>query len=1311
MKHKISLLLLTLFACVYICQAAIIDGTCGTNLTWVLNTRDSTLVIEGSGTMTNWSTNNSVPWYEYVSYIATVSLSEGITSIGNRAFYNCAKLASIEIPSSITKIGAYSFYGCIRLNTITLPDGVTNIGTSAYGNCSGVTSISIGRGVTSMSSDAFGCSNVVSIEWNAQSCNNFSRTHPPFASSVQTFTFGNNVKKIPSCLCYGMKNLTSIIIPNSVTNIGDSAFFSCSGLTSVNVSDILTWCNISFGGYYANPLSYAKNLYLNMELLANITIPGNVASISNYAFVNCKNLKSITIPNTVTSIGVSAFQHCTSLTSVVIGGATSIKNMTFYNCKNLESIELPNSISSIGKQAFYGCQKLSTLTIPNSVKTIGISAFEECSSLNNVIIPNGVTDINDKTFYRCSNLVHVDIPNSITKIGAEVFYQCKRLSSITIPSKVNSIGENAFYACDSLYVVTLESNVSGSIYGQQVKEYIIGTNVTRIGDNAFRGCNSLHAVSIPHSISYIGNYAFSQSPIQKISINSDKYVGMDYTEVYTQNCFANKIGLDYPIRELILGDSITKIGINAFRYEPLTTITIPKNVTSIGDNAFYNTLTEVVCKATTPPTSKSSSFPNKNIPLYVPEESIELYSNAIWWEEFYQILPIPSGSYTIYTDAINGHVEGAGEYESGTSISLVAIPNEGYIFSHWSDGNTDNPRTIVVSEDATYTAIFRSELSSDDFLFTSYQNGSTIGLSSLASHQVIEYSRNGTTWINMTTATSITLNNGDSVYMRGVLSDNNTSTDYTQFTMTGAIAAYGNINYLWNYANLNAPLKEYCGANLFKDCVGLIYAPELPSTELADYCYIGMFRGCSSLSSAPVLPAMTLTDHGYCSMFRECTSLISAPSLPATTIAASCYTSMFQGCTNLTLAPTILPAQTLADYCYQSMFSGTAISTAPELPATTLAPCCYVSMFQDCASLMSAPSLMAESLTDYCYWRMFRGCTSLTSAPTILPATNLTTYCYNQMFMQTAITSAPELPAKTLGDYSYNQMFYQCSLLNYIKCLATNISATGCTQGWVNGVASSGTFVKNSKMTSWTNGNNGIPTGWTIQNYVVNEYVVNFVDWDGAIIKTEQVISGESATAPADPMREGYTFIGWDRDFSNVTENMTITAFYKIKRYRVEFLDWDNTILKRDSVDWNTSATAPLDPIREGYTFIGWDKDYHNITEDLTVTAQYELGENANFIVIFNTKEGDEILSNDITLKVPAAPEINGFTFLGWRPKATIIDNNVIEIEAIYEANEETSLQEVIINSNNSAQKLIREGNVYILFDNKTYTLQGQEVR
>ena len=669
-----------------------------------------------------------------------------------------------------------------------------------------------------------------------------------------------------------------------------------------------------------------------------------------------------------------------------------------------------------------------------------------------------------------------------------------------------------------------------------------------------------------------------------------------------------------------------------------------------------------------------------------------------------------SDRYTISADAINGEVEGVGEYTIGTLVSLVVLPNEGYTFSHWSDGNTDNPRTIMVLGDATYTAILRSELSRD-FIFTSYQNSSTIGLASLASHQVIEYSRNGTTWTNMTTATTITLNNGDSVYMRGVLSDNNTSTDYTQFTITGAIAAYGNINYLWNYANLNAPLKEYCGANLFKDCVGLIYAPELPSTELADYCYIGMFRGCSSLSSAPVLPAMTLTDHGYCSMFRECTSLTSAPSLPAMIIATSCYTSMFQGCTNMTSAPTILPAKTLADYCYQSMFSGTAISTAPELPATTLAPYCYVSMFQDCASLMSAPSLMAESLTDYCYWRMFRGCTSLTSAPTILPATNLTTYCYNQMFMQTAITSAPELPAKTLGDYSYYQMFYQCSLLNYIKCLATNISATGCTQGWVNGVASSGTFVKNSKMTSWTNGNNGIPTGWTIQNYVVNEYVVNFVDWDGAIIKTEQVISGGFATVPTDPIREGYTFIGWDKDFSNVIENMTITAIYKINRYRVDFLDWDNTILKSDSVDWNTSATAPSDPLREGYTFIGWDKDYHNITEDLTVTAQYELGENANFIVIFNTKEGDEILSNDITLKVPAAPEINGFTFLGWRPKATIIDNNVIEIEAIYEASEETSLQEVIINSNNSAQKLIREGNVYILFDNKTYTLQGQEVR
>lgn len=197
--------------------------------------------------------------------------------------------------------------------------------------------------------------------------------------------------------------------------------------------------------------------------------------------------------------------------------------------------------------------------------------------------------------------------------------------------------------------------------------------------------------------------------------------------------------------------------------------------------------------------------------------------------------------------------------------------------------------------------------------------------------------------------------------------------------------------------------------------------------------------------------------YAFDNLFKNSNKIISARnlSLPATTLESGCYGYMFYGCTSLTVAPE-LPATTLANSCYYSMFQGcTSLTTAPELPATTLAEACYDSMFYNCTSLTSAPELSATTLAQYCYASMFQGCTSL--------------------------TTAHELPATTLANYCYCNMFRGCKSLNSITCLATDISATNCTVNWVSGVASSGTFVKNANMSSWTTDVNGIPTGWTVQ--------------------------------------------------------------------------------------------------------------------------------------------------------------------------------------------------------------------------------------
>ena len=192
--------------------------------------------------------------------------------------------------------------------------------------------------------------------------------------------------------------------------------------------------------------------------------------------------------------------------------------------------------------------------------------------------------------------------------------------------------------------------------------------------------------------------------------------------------------------------------------------------------------------------------------------------------------------------------------------------------------------------------------------------------------------------------------------------------------------------------------------------------------------------------------------YGYQNNLVDASNLI----LPATTLANNCYNRMFDTCTVLEKAP-VLPATTLVEGCYSSMFSGcTALENAPELPATTLANYCYRYMFSGCTALENAPELPALTLAQDCYNSMFQGCTSL--------------------------ETAPELPAPTLVQSCYSLMFYNCPLINSIKCLATDISAFGCTSFWVDGVAANGTFIKNPNMSSWSTGTSGIPSGWTIQD-------------------------------------------------------------------------------------------------------------------------------------------------------------------------------------------------------------------------------------
>ena len=321
--------------------------------------------------------------------------------------------SSTDLTVSVTHRGSfYDSYSNEYSGAVTIPSSViynsktysvTSIGDGAFYSCSTLTSITIPDGVTSIGASSFsGCS-----------------------------------------------SLTSITIPEGVTSIGGGAFWNCSSLTAVHIKDIASWCNIDFGGFSSNPLCYAKNLYLNGELVTELTIPNTITSIKSFAFSSCSSLTAITIPEGVTSIGDDTFSGCSSLTSITIpGGVTSIGKSAFCKCISLTSITIPEGVTSIGYGAFFGCSSLASITIPESVVSIGYGAFDGTAWYDNH--PEGLVYM-DKVLYGYKGTMpenmSIKVKGGTKVIAGGAFYECNNLTNITIPESVVSIGDCAFGGC------------------------------------------------------------------------------------------------------------------------------------------------------------------------------------------------------------------------------------------------------------------------------------------------------------------------------------------------------------------------------------------------------------------------------------------------------------------------------------------------------------------------------------------------------------------------------------------------------------------------------------------------------------------------------------------------------------------------------------------------------------------------------------------------------------------------------------------------------------------------------------------------
>ena len=568
--------------------------------------------------------------FSYCSSLTSVTIGNSVTSIGEYAFSYCSSLTSVTIPNSVTSLGKRAFSGCSSLTSVTIPNSVTSIGENAFSSCSSLTSVTIPNSVTSIGENAFsGCSSLTSVHWNATNYEISSSSDAPFyniLTQITSFTFGDAVESIPAYLCYGMENLQSVVIPNSVTSIGESAFSYCSSLNSVTIGNSVTrigerafsYCSAisdititadsmeeylngytnKLCYYYGSSLKSAKrHLLIDNEIITNVVIPENIDTINSYAFYNCSDIRSLTLHDNV-YLNERPFLGCDSLQSITIT-APSIEQ---YCQSTINDNLYDNELTNAERNIIIAGQKVADLVIPESITTISENLFYNSTSLTSLTLPNSVASVKKGAFYGCENL--------------DAIYQ----TSSTPPT----IGTTVFSSFPVCYIPygSLTAYEKSS-WAEQVSKFI---------EESINGYQLFYTSSDGNIVTPSAEDAFNATVFSNVYENGQGI-----------------ITFDGPIHTIKTG---------AFENcSTLTSITIPVSIKRIEDRAFANcsALGVVDVKCITPPTLGEEAFTSAPT-CYIPCGTKHFYEASTWAEQVSEFIVEDCGGKQIFYTTVDGNI-------------------------------------------------------------------------------------------------------------------------------------------------------------------------------------------------------------------------------------------------------------------------------------------------------------------------------------------------------------------------------------------------------------------------------------------------------------------------------------------------------------------------------------------------------------------------------------------------------------------------------------------------------------------------------